>query len=299
MAPVVDTDSLLHSWVEASGTEHDLDGTEGVAVQLASTVGSPVVEIVSAPTPFRSGARTRRVNIRPRPIDLTLHIDGASATQVQQRLDALARWLDPSRGDGRLRVRRPDGTVRELWCRRSGGLDVDYREGVELWQDVLATLQATDDPYAYDVDPTEQTFTVGAALGFFTDPFFPIKLTSSTVLASATVNNTGDVEAWPVWTITGPGTNPVLRNVTTGQVTAFETTLVSGQQLILDTRPVARRGAGVLPVHDNLGSNLYPSLLTPTLWPLAVGVNQLQIEMNGADAASSVELEYTRRWWGF
>lgn len=302
LAPTADSATLRHSWIEPDGTEHHLDGTEGVAVEIASTLGAPVVEIVSAPRPFRSGARTRRANIRTRPVDLTLEVSGASASQVLQRLDALAHWLDPTRGEGRLRVRRQDGAIRDLWCRRSAGLDFDYREGVPLWQVVTVAVEAIDDPYVYDSTATVVTYTTGAPLSFFDPPFFPLKLTSSTVFvgpSDATLDNDGTAEAWPVWTITGPGTDPVVRNLTTGKAFAFAFTLTAGDQLIVDTRPVERRGVGVLPVRDRAGDNRYPSLIVRDLFPLVVGENRLQIEMANATAASEVELEYSRRWQGF
>ena len=114
---------------------------------------------------------------------------------------------------------------------------------------------------------------------------------STYCLASASINNDGDTEAWPVWTITRPGVDPAIRNVTTGGVTEILTTVAVGETVVIDTRP-----------DQKVVSTGYGSRLTPTpnssLWAFARGVNAIQVELNAATAASSVQLSYKRQYWG-
>lgn len=304
LPPVVDTSEPMQWWVEPNGIVHPLDGSEGVLLMEGSRGrGLPPIELVQDPAPFAGGAVLRDTYVRPRPLTFDMWFGGTSAAQFRAVLDAAYRWFDPTRGDGRFRNRKADGTTRELWCRRSGGLEGDEGKGKVFFQVDSITLEATEDPYVYDTDETTVLFQVEDALGFFDAPFFPIKLLTSTVLGAVILNNNGHAEAWPVWTITGPGTNPTFRNNTTGMVTTVATSLVAGQQLIVDTRRAARRpkdsrGRPLPAVRDNLGGNLRYLLSSQVMWPLAVGSNSLQVEMSGATADSLVELTYVRRWLG-
>jgi hypothetical protein len=298
LLPAPDVATRLHSLIEASGVVHALDGSEGVDVLDSAVVGAPSVDISAVAVPFRDGRRTRQVRRDSTTVELELHVSGANASVVQQRLDLLRRWLDPTRGEVRYRLRREDGEVRDLWCRMTGGLDYAYRRGYVTFQDVDVTLEALDDPYFYDTAPITATYTTGAPVGFFATPFLPVRLVSSVVLDTPVVVNDGSVRAWPVWTITGPGTDPIIRNLSTGRTIALAYSLGAGQTIIVDTRPVARRGSGVLQVRSGFGDNLWPAMTSRQLFPLEVGANHLQLELGGATSASSIALSYTRRWLG-
>lgn len=298
LLPAADVATRLHALIEASGVVHTLDGSEGMLVLDASVVGAPTTEVSAVAVPFRDGRRTRQVRRDSTTVELALEVSGANASAVQQRLDLLRRWTDPTRGEVRYRLRREDGEERDLWCRMVAGLDYGYRRGYVVFQDVDLTLEALDDPYFYDTDPIAATYTAGAPVGFFTDPFLPVRLVSSVVLATPIVVNSGTARAWPVWTVTGPGTNPIIRNLTTGKTIAFSYSLGAGQTIIVDTRPVARRGSGVLQVRSGFGDNLWSTMTSRQLFPLEVGSNQLQLEMGGVTTESSIALSYTRRHLG-
>jgi hypothetical protein len=146
--------------------------------------------------------------------------------------------FNPISDDGRLRVTRPDGTAREVYCRYNRGL-----EGLEdannfgiVWQRAILTLKSTD-PLWYDVVPNVLTLSSGAATSFF--PGTPFRLTSSGIFSSpAPIVNDGDVEAWPIWTIQGPANNIVLRNLDTAERIEFLTSfsVAAGETLVIDTR---------------------------------------------------------------
>jgi hypothetical protein len=291
-----DLSTVVYAIVEADGTEHLMDFSEGVHWDMSLRVGAPGIDVVSAPTPLKPGARTRIVNIRPRTVDGVFWVQGATQSQLRDRIDRLAYWLDPTRGEARLRCYREDGDVRDLYCRLADGLDIDYARGGPGHQRVPATLEATDDPYAYDTEAQTVTYTIGGTSVFFGDPFLPIRLSSDDVIASTSISNTGTAEAYPVWTINGPGSNPLVIHVGTGEVWQLAYTLALGEQIIVDTRPPARRGVGVLPVRSSAGDNLYPYLVQDWLWTLPPGDTPVQIEMSGATADSSIVLEFTRRW---
>lgn len=238
------------------------------------------------------GARLRQVLHDVREFVLPIHVGEDTDTELRSTLRALAYAMDPVRGDGRVRITGPGGDQREINCRVSAGLELEETQGeTAMPTDQLATVVfRAVDPYWYATSDVvvDYTFT-GTVTTFF--PVFPVRLSTSEVFADTTVDNTGDVNAWPVWTVTGPGSTINLRNLTTGKLTTLATTaLVAGESVVIDTRP----GAKTVTRQD--GTSLFSDLGSTVLWPLARGANSIRIEMGGATSASSVRLAYRPRY---
>lgn len=271
----------------------DVDGASTTLTALWDADGRfmPPPRRVDEVVPLQAGGRLRDVRHDVRDVRLKLHLDAASDTALRTSLRALLAALDPVRGDGRLRVTAPGGDQRELYCRYVGGLEMAEQGG----QTATATLQQAPlilravDPYWYDTATATATYTTGTPATFF--PIFPIRLSSSEVFADATVTNDGDVEAWPTWTITGPGSGLVLRNLTTGKLLSLTQTLAAGDTVTIDTRP------GVKTVVLDDGTNLFGNLsATSSLWALQAGDNSLRVELASATADSQVIVSYRRRY---
>jgi hypothetical protein len=85
------------------------------------------------------------------------------------------------------------------------------------------------------------TATVGLPLagsgGLVFPLVFPLTFGSGAAIPDMVATNTGTVTTWPTFTIAGPVTGPVITNVTTGQILAFDPTFVvaAGQTLVVDT----------------------------------------------------------------
>lgn len=54
------------------------------------------------------------------------------------------------------------------------------------------------------------------------------------------LNNLGSAPTWPVFTLTGPLTNPTFTNPANGDVIAYTGTVATGQTLVFDTSPFTR-----------------------------------------------------------
>ncbi|WP_328448994.1 phage distal tail protein [Amycolatopsis sp. NBC_00438] len=54
------------------------------------------------------------------------------------------------------------------------------------------------------------------------------------------LSNPGTAPSWPVFTVTGPLTNPTFTNPATGDVIAYTGTVDTGQTLVIDTSPFTR-----------------------------------------------------------
>jgi phage-related protein len=279
-------------WIAPDGTVSDLDVDWNAKGRFM-----PPPTFQEDLIPGQPGSVFRNVVHAPRDFTIRVVTTAADEAAVRTALRSLVSSMDPTRGEGTLRVTSPLGDVREIGCRYKSGLEVEESIDNGGPQSQLAdiTFHAFD-PYWRDASDSSQTFEIGAAPVFF--PIFPIQLTSSQIVASATVTNDGDVPAWPVWTIQGPGSVITLRNTTTGRVTVLEETVLgAGESIVIDTRPTHSSPTGKTITKQD-GTNLF-SDLTPqsALWELVQGTNSIQLEMAGAIVgASSLTMSWRRKW---
>lgn len=246
----------------------------------------PPVSFIEEETFGRAGARIRNVKIGPREIPVPQWFRGDTDVELRQAMRQLVNRLLPTRGDGQLENTGPDGEVRLLTCRYSTGLSMNEtkEEAGVVWQRAVIVFRAAEDPYWYAAAPTELDFATGPPPTFF--PIFPLRLARSSVFGGVIIDNPGDVEAWPIWTITGPGANLTILSNTTGESLALDTVLAAGDEVVIDTRP------GVKTVTRG-GVNLYGDLADDaSLFALVDGPNDLVVELDGATEASAVSLSY-------
>lgn len=191
---------------------------------------------------------------------------------------------------GYLQIQRQDGSSRQLVVYTVDGTSIPTDEGVD-WSTYAIGLQALD-PFWYDTTPQSKTYVLsGLAAGIL--PLLPIALGSSTVFGADTITNDGGAEAYPVWTIVGPGL-PTIRNITTGRQFSFNTALTAGQIVQVNTKPSQQSAIDV-----NAGTSVWSEIIQQSprdLWSLARGDNQIFITMGGSGSGSSVNLSWTRRW---
>jgi hypothetical protein len=215
------------------------------------------------------------------------------------RLDALARALSHDRAGlpvaGTLAFQRPDGSSRQIPVMCTSGPDLPDDDGLGFVRSATygLTFQPLS-PYFEDTDaaaPAPLTFRAAPVSGGV-PPMPPVLLSPSTVLGETSVTNSGDADAWPVWTITGPGT-PTLKNNTTGLQWGFATALGDGELRIVDLRP------GMVSAVDGDGTDWWADLVKSSprdLWQMVPGVNSLDLQLTGSGDGSQIELAYRRRW---
>ncbi|HPL30104.1 MAG TPA: phage tail family protein [Anaerolineae bacterium] len=273
-------------WVDDSGALELTDLADYAVLEGQQGLLMPPLEMSEEVAAGRHGARLRNVRAGVRVVDLPLWLEGDDEADLLTLRRALAGRLDPTR-EGRLRVQAADGNQRELYCRYSGGLEGGVQRTPSLMRCVL-TFRAHD-PFFYAASVVSTSWgLVACTFGWF--PFFPLRLWSSAYFGDPVIVNAGDVEAWPQWTVTGPGRNLALRNLTTGEALVLATTLLASQTLAIDTRPYY----GTI-THSVDGRLAIPS--GSSLWPLAKGNNSLRIELSGATVDSDVRLSYYPRYW--
>lgn len=248
--------------------------------------------------PLQPGQRHRSVFHDRREVSLGLAFSAAGDIPLRDTIRVWLTRLDPTRGAGKLRVTGPAGTIRELTCRYQEGLGLveggGTRDPLGTVQTAVVTFEAVD-PYWMDADPTVVSWQTGTPQSFF--PIFPLHLGSSQIFAAAVIDPQSDVATYPVWTISGPGSQIVLQNSTTGRTLGWSGGLGLDEQLTIDTRPGSQS-----PVPKSVrlqdGSNQFGLLTDWDFWPLVPGSNEFEVQMTGATGDSLVTLSYQSRYLG-
>ncbi|MDF2792061.1 MAG: hypothetical protein K0S80_5163 [Neobacillus sp.] len=282
------------SWIDANGVEHLLSDSANFQVLLGSKgFYMPPFSFAEEEVPFQPGSRLRNVKVKARDVDLPLRIIGINEIDLENNLRNITRIFNPLKADGKIKVTGYDGSQRELFCRYTGGFEMEESSSTRrrTWQKAVGVFRAFD-PFWYDSSTKVQTFKINESPGLFF-PILPLRLASSTVFADISIDNTGDVETWPEWIITGPCDSVTLTNLTTGETTNLEVTLEVGETITIDTRPFQKT------ITKSDGTNLFYTMTDDSsLWSIQDGNNAIQIQMANATADSSVQLTYRNRYWG-
>lgn len=243
------------------------------------------------------GERVRFARHTSRDVVLPINIIGTSELDVETTLNALARSLDPTKGDVTLYVTRPDSSERGLRARYIGGLEglaMEWCGAMEIRGQI--GLRAHDPFWFSDAAPFTFDPSSGAVPALtlwddpavaWDDPLVPFDGFGSDTTLS-TVTNAGDVDTWPTYTVTGP-CDVTWLNLTTGE--QFEVLgLVSGDTLVIDTTPGTRTvKINGLPAYGRLSPG-------STLLRLVRGANTIAVRLAGATGATSAEMAYSPRY---
>jgi hypothetical protein len=191
---------------------------------------------------------------------------------------------------GYIQVQRPDGTSRQIAVYTTGGPnspDVAIND-----YSVFSFTMQTPDPYWQDLIAQSLIFKINTSTGIL--PLLPVPLAGASIIGSSTIVNTGGAQAWPVWTITGPGT-PTLQNLSTGRQWSLNAAIPSGQVVQVVTKPGQQ-----MAVNTTTSTNVWDQLVLggtlSNLWSLMAGPNQVNIAMAGSSANTSVGVQWVNRW---
>lgn len=133
------------------------------------------------------------------------------------------------------------------------------------------------DPRRYGMTETSPTAGLPApASGGLVFPLaFPLDFGTGPGSSALTAVNDGNVPVWPVLTLTGPMTGPIIVNTTTGQSLIFDPTfsLAASEQLIIDT--------DLRSVNLASGQSRRSALFSADWFPLNPGSTQLTLNSVG------------------
>lgn len=265
------------TWIDPDGGTFQLSDMRGITGR-----GLPPSSFNDMVVPLQPGSMFRSVRDEARQVVVPIVIEGTSTIDYREQLRALAASLHPSESPGTLRVATVDGQTRDLACWYLDGFG--WIEEYPTWAIPSLAFRAAD-PYWYDANDTQADFTPDTPAPFF--PFFPLRLSSAEIFASVSIDNPGEVDVWPVWTITGPGSLVTLINHTTDKTLSLQADLEDGETVTIDTR----RGQKSVVKDD--GSNLFGQLVTGSvMWPLPPGPSTVDILLTDAEAESEASVRF-------
>jgi hypothetical protein len=239
--PATDWAGLRPTWTGWDGSVWDLtDPASGVLLMRGGTRGltMPPIRRYTSASPAVPGSRWRGAVPDERDVFWPLLVLSETSSQAWVQLDrAFWRTMDPAR-PGVWAVTHPSGETRRLRCRfvDDGNhtfdlLPVKYgwtRYGVSLVAEA-PYWEGTQQVRYFGADPPVLFFTADASV-FALDP--------EQTVATATMDNPGDVDAYPVWTISGPSDRAVLG--VGGRLIEVPFPVPAGKELVVDPRPTAQ-----------------------------------------------------------
>jgi hypothetical protein len=214
-----------------AGNTVDGDGVEWWVTKENGWSAGPGVRLELADRPQRDGSFDARSFRSARVITLEGTAVAPDGDTRERAKDRIAAVLSDGSALAEFVVRERTVTRRAM-VRLSDGTKVTDTTPVSFdW-----SLQVTaPDPLRYGADPHELSCGLPAPGPGITFPLtFPLTFGQS-VDGSLGVVNAGSATTWPVWTVTGPCTQPVIRNDSTGEWLAFSLSLFDGDVLTVDT----------------------------------------------------------------
>lgn len=271
-------------------TQRPLDGSDGLLLLYGSDGRQfPAFELTERATVGQDGALLEQVRTLVRVVELPLLVFAGGS--VHQQLRDLARLCNPLRGNVRVVVEHEQGDSRELVGRLVEFPSAEGQgEAGPSWQTVTLQLHAHD-PFWRDAVDQQATFLAG--LPDFL-PWWPYQIAGSSIIGDVEIANTGDVEAWPVWRILGPG-GPFTATRADGTRLLLDTVLAEGEEVTIDTRPPGLSDTPKSVIGPG-GANYYDRVpATDELFAIPPGTQAINVALDDATDDSRVTLTYRRR----
>ncbi|MCD2462461.1 phage tail family protein [Streptomyces sp. MBT42] len=232
------------------------------------------------------GAVYRRKRVLTRDIDIPLEILARDRTHLQDMLSRLALALA---GQCTLTLLDDDGTRWTTVVHRVGGGEYAYGENTigEREFETVITFRAGD-PY-WTSSEAQIRYIGGSTAGSFLTNMVTMSISASQAIGEIQLNNSGDAEAYPIWEVTGPGTNFEAVSPA-GERLAWSGTLGTNDRLIIDTR----KGTVV----DQTGANRYAELdAAPRFWTVKPGLSTATAQLEEIGTASKITCTWRPRKW--
>lgn len=221
-----------------------------------------------------------------REIDLPLTIFGASRSALEANLRRLSNAMQDRRGATTLRASYSNG---EVWELQDGHYVAGANTVVENsgnWTRWVVTMQFAN-PFWIRQRSESFSLGTGGANRSLIPTLAEMEITGSQVIGDITIENVGDVDAYPVWKFRGP-VDSVTVTSQDGLSFSYDAIIPLGSEITIDTS----KGTVV----DENGVNKYANLAaSPKLFTLPAGTSEVSIEAVGSDQDTLVSLYYQPR----
>jgi hypothetical protein len=287
------------------GIEYPLTGRDPFSIVKMDGLGvSGIIRRLKDRGPKQIGFTNLGHRIDARVITAQIIMVGDTLAEVDTARDLFTTIFSPWDSDDdaiELRFTRDDGEIRSILCHTSGGPDYPQDPiGDRMGASQRAVLQLEcPDPLFYN--PESVTAVFGSSLGGFAIPMvIPWASTGSGISEELALAYAGSYRSFPIFSITGPITNPVILNETTGEVLDFTGhSIAGGDTYTIDLTQEIKTVTDQLGVnqmeHLTQDSDLISWHLEPA--PKAVGgINNLAISGTGITPATVISFLYFDRY---
>ena len=285
--------NLAISLLGGNGDTITFDGSDGYYLTTGfSGLGIPTTDVVISNSAGDGGTwRSTRRGVRT--LDLPITVVDADRATVEAKLRRLATALSDRVTAPKLLATYSDGTSYDLEVHYTGGAETTFGEDAgDTYCRWVITVQAPD-PYWTSREAV--TFSLAASTatrGLLAPPagtqnaLGRLIVQSSQVLGSFVVDNIGEVDAYPVWTLEGTASSVTITKGGVGFT--YTEAMTSGSKIIIDTKNAT--------VRDTAGTNKYANLSTaPKLFALPSGQSTLSITAVGSDSTTKISGYYLPR----
>lgn len=282
--------SITYNGYTFNTTNADIESVAGIGFpDIRATEQNTSEQDGAIPTSYRFGSRT---------FGWTGHLTDTTAALYLAERDSLMGALNlqnqPVEGLT-MTFTLITGDTRTLRETRLVGAVLDFPEGEPsiIWNSYQLTFRSTFGFFEGDETTGTQQITVSSGGTVVPSPV-PSALSATVVVSSGTdpltITNAGNANAYPVFTITGPGTTFTISNLTTGHNLVLDETLVAGDTVEIDTRAHTIVKNGSENVYDGFsGSFIY----------IQPGSNTLSFTaVSGTDANTQLQTVFSDTYIG-
>ncbi len=282
-------------WVDPGGGTVSL--SSGVSLADEGELGMPPNKHYVIRGAQQHGATRQGFKLDPRIINLLFYKKDTSRENFFTNRQTYLATFRPWTSTGILRKELPCGTKYELDCHYNRGLSLGRRDQVSAYSQKFAVQLIAFDPVWRKMPINTQSFALSALTELEFSITFPITFGSGVIDESVTVQNGGTWESYPQIVITGPLTNPIITNSSTGEKIQMTYAIGASEVVTIDTAP------GVKTITNGSGTNLISKMSSDSDLgtfhlaadpEVASGNNSIRVQGSAADSATT---DITMKWY--
>lgn len=270
---------LNFSILGANGDTIALDGSDGYIVTTGLRgLGIPSTD-VRIDNSAGDGGMWRSTRRGIREIDLPVVVIGSARAEVESKLRRLAKALNDRYGTPKLLASYADGSSYTIEVHYTGGAETVFGTDANDTYCRWGITLSCPDPYWTSTQSVQFSLGYSSTTRGLLPRLDQLQVSSSGILGTFVVENPGDVDAYPVWTIAGASTNTTIQ--LSGIGFSYTETMTTSSKVIINTRNAT--------VVDASNTNKYAYLAAaPKLFALPPGTSTMNVTVTGADTSTSI-----------
>lgn len=284
------------------GNTYSLTDNNPIYIEEYDGWGEAPVHRLMERGPQQHGASDVGFRLDPRTGMFRLRIRAADASAMWTARAQVLSWFRPTTAVKKIRFTLDNGAVRVFEGHSAGAMTLPHA-ALDGYHQRIGCSFLCPDPTCYDPVAQVATFRLGGGgTGMPVPLLVPVTVGASAISESRTILYTGSWRALPVIRITGPITDCVVTNVSTGdKLDLTGVTIAEGDWYEIDLR------YGHKTVVDRGGANRIADLTEDSdlaTWHLAAddevpdGVNSITVTGSGLDAGTRIDITYHARYTG-